>query len=509
MKNRNKASFPKSLAGLLIFFLFLSPALPGGAIPKKEGEKWAVVIGIDTYTKEITPLRCAGNDAREFRKTLIQSAKFKEDNIFLLTSDQQGNRLPDKASIIRWISYIKQNSRPEDTFVFFFSGHGMDMDRESYLLTMESDPFSRDTLDASALKIEDLKKYLEEMKAGKKLLFIDACRNDPHSGKGEGDNIMSETFSKNLVITAPASSSTDRGDQFSATFFSCKVGQRSYEWTEKSMGFFTYYLVKGLSGEARGAGGGITLNARDTDLGSKVPEAVRREGGNDQNTWALREGYSGAGDWAVSSAGAAHGRTTPDTPPASRPSKTSTPAAATLPPVTPAPPPAQQGTGSDTIIALCTDNRYAEAVSLFTAHPEYLNKPDSTGGFPLIWAILNKRPAMVKKFIEMGAKVNIHSEIPGDNRQTPLNHAVNTGMFELVKILVEHGAHVNQPDDIGNTPLHYAVDMGNTETVRFLISSKANVNALNRLHMTPLHTAIKLKLSAIEEILRQNGARVK
>jgi len=149
-----------------LLFLFVS-SLPVKGVAGK-ARRWAVVVGINSYQKDVTPLRCAVNDAQEFKKALVDSAGFDEDDIFLLTSDQtKGTRMPDRVNIVRWVTYVSQNAKPEDTFIFFFSGHGMDMDRESYLLTVEAEPMSAATLEMSSLKVKDLMKYVDQMSAGK------------------------------------------------------------------------------------------------------------------------------------------------------------------------------------------------------------------------------------------------------------------------------------------------------------------------------------------------------
>jgi hypothetical protein len=233
-------------------------------------------------------------------------AGFDEDDIFFLTSDQKGNRLPTKVNIIKWISHIKSHAAPEDTFVFFFSGHGMDMGNESYLLTYDSEPSNKDTLDISSLKISEMKRVIEEMPLRKVLLFVDACRNDPRTGKGDTNNTLTVNQAKNLVIRP--GKGTGKGDTssgFSFTFFSCGVGQRSFEWTEKGMGFFAYYLVEGLRGGAASeeAGHNVTIGSLKRYLWEKVPGTVEREKGVRQEPWVKGESSTGADEWVLAKGG--------------------------------------------------------------------------------------------------------------------------------------------------------------------------------------------------------------
>lgn len=287
---------------LIALALFVMPfILRRKADAERGGRKWAVVVGINEYMKEVTPLRCAVSDAENFKKALVEKAGFADGDVFLLTTKMKsGNRIPDRSNIVRWISYIKKNAGPNDTFIFFFSGHGMDMEKESYLLTYEADPYSKDTLEVSALKVSDLKKVILEMPTPRILLFIDACRNDPRSGKGDEDNKMTDSQSKNLVIKPGTSSQIGRADEsFCLTFFSCNVGQRSYEWTEQGMGFFTYYLVKGLNGDAADERGNVTLASLRKYLADGVSTALQRERGKSmaQTPFVRGEKSPDADEW--------------------------------------------------------------------------------------------------------------------------------------------------------------------------------------------------------------------
>lgn len=302
-----KTCFSRLIPVALLFIVIacLIPVLScRDAGARTEGRRWALVVGIDNYMYDVTPLRCAVSDAVNFRQALIDAAGFDQDDVFLLASTEKGNRLPTKLNIIKWISYIREKAGPEDSLILFFSGHGMDMDKESYIITYDADPSTKETLDISSLKVSDLKRIIEELPLKKILFFVDACRNDPRSGKGGGDNTLTMNQSKSLTISRGESSAPKESANFSLTFFSCKVNQRSYEWAEKQMGFFTYYLVEGLTGQARDASGNVTIGSLKRYLGSKVPQAVERERGKEmsQEPWVRGDSSIGADGWIITNA---------------------------------------------------------------------------------------------------------------------------------------------------------------------------------------------------------------
>ncbi len=488
---------------IIILTALITSTLPGspGANSAQSGRRWAIVVGINNYQKEVTPLRCAVEDAREFGKALVESAGFDEGDVFLLTSDQKGNRLPEKTNVIRWISYIKQNIDKNDTFVFFFSGHGMDIDRESYLLTMDTDPYSRETLDLSSLRISDLKKSIEDMKVARTILFIDACRNDPRSGKGESKNPMSDDFSKNLVIRQSIREKDQRA--FSATFFSCRVGERSYEWSEKSMGFFTYYLVAGLNGEAVDEKGKVSIDSLDSFISKKVQQAVKRERGEAQTPWIVREGSSGTGSWAM-----AFSRDS-GTPHRSQISKTSDPvksASSSSSKTSPvqglerrvvAPLPralfSEGGPIDDEALAsllnairhedknavesaLKKENRLANAV---------YDGSDKTlrGWTPLNFAVCRHSREIAEYLIAKGANINKNDKVYD---MTPLQWACATGDRAIAGLLLDRGALLDGRDRKGHSALHVACVNDQKEIADLLISQGADLEAKMDEGLTPL-----------------------
>lgn len=55
---------------------------------------------------------------------------------------------------------------------------------------------------------------------------------------------------------------------------------------------------------------------------------------------------------------------------------------------------------------------------------------------------------------------------------TPLHHAVDEGLEDIVSRLIELGADPNIQDTEGMTPLHYAVELDNSEILKLLITAK-------------------------------------
>ncbi|KAL8828437.1 MAG: hypothetical protein Q9170_006602, partial [Blastenia crenularia] len=119
--------------------------------------------------------------------------------------------------------------------------------------------------------------------------------------------------------------------------------------------------------------------------------------------------------------------------------------------------------------------------------------------------------------LEEGADVNAK----GPEGTAAIHIAVFRGHYEVVEILIKHGADINlltnrdsNPGDFkflgGRTALHWAAIRGYEDIVRLLIKNKANIDATSsRLKQTPLQDAIKdVSTTSIANLLLEHGASV-
>lgn len=270
------------LRRLLVFVLLLMPA---------RADTWAVVVGVDRYQEPIPSLRFAGEDARY----LAQALQLPPDHLNLLTSQSTDKNLqPTAPNVLRCLEDLARKARPQDTIIFYFAGHGVNLGGETCLLTEESDNLSAGSLLASSLRGSALLNKLQACKADKTLILIDACRNDPSGGTAA--NTLTSQLSRNLVLSPEPASG---GERATATLFSCGLGERSYEWEEKKHGYFTYYLVEGWKGGAKQADGRVSLSS----LVGYVRKEVKRCA-NGQSPMLRYEG-PGPEEWTLAGTGKA------------------------------------------------------------------------------------------------------------------------------------------------------------------------------------------------------------
>ena len=289
--------FRRGLLGLSLLLLGAVSA-PAMASPPWEGKRYALVVGIDDYQNPaVTDLKCATSDAKLFKDTLVTKGKFPEENIFLLTSGATGESSePSLTNIVFRLEWLREVVGPGDTLVFYFAGHGVAMDSETYLLTEEADQRTKNTLVVSSLPGKVLNNLLKETGAQNTLVLLDACRNDPTAGRGDVNNTLNETLARGLVFKpSPPAAGLQRN---SATLFACSEGERSWEWSEKNHGFFTYFLAEGLNSGAFDSSGNATLQNLVGYLGKKVNEAALRETNHKQTPMVEYSG-PGAEGWVL------------------------------------------------------------------------------------------------------------------------------------------------------------------------------------------------------------------
>ena len=163
-------------------------------------EKYALLVGINDYQGDISPLRYCEADVAVFRQALIELAGFKADNVFLMTSRMSGPKQPTNINVIKRLSLLSEQVQDDDTFIFYFSGHGISKDGHSFLLATNSDSTTVDTLKISGIPLDQVNQILSRIQADQLLTIIDACRNDPESGRGEKDNLLTDSFRRGFKI---------------------------------------------------------------------------------------------------------------------------------------------------------------------------------------------------------------------------------------------------------------------------------------------------------------------
>lgn len=136
--------------------------VPGGAWAGKV----ALVIGNAAY--QARPLENPVNDARAI------SRKLRALGFSVVT--RENLRLREIGPTLR---DFRSQIKPGDEVVVFYAGHGLQVNGINYLPAVDADIQGEEDVPLNSLNVSTLLTTLEDSKAGVKLLFLDACRDNP------------------------------------------------------------------------------------------------------------------------------------------------------------------------------------------------------------------------------------------------------------------------------------------------------------------------------------------
>ncbi|KAM0195661.1 hypothetical protein ACHAPA_008106 [Fusarium lateritium] len=138
-------------------------------------------------------------------------------------------------------------------------------------------------------------------------------------------------------------------------------------------------------------------------------------------------------------------------------------------------------------------------------NPADANQRDTKDGkSALHLAFYYKQHSTVRLLIKHGADVNEK----GPDGWTPLIQAIREKNEDLAWLLIKQGARVDQKDSKGWSPLHYAVGFRSKDIAWLLISNKANVNLSHINVPSVLDLALQKAEYSLAWLLCQHGADI-
>jgi len=243
-----------------------NPATQTGAVP----QSYALVVGIAHYQNlpDSAQLRYPERDAESIYTTLIsqQGGQFPANHVHMLTG-AQANKVNVLHELENWLASV---TAPDDRVLIYFAGHGFISGGKGYLA-----PYDIDLHDIpnTSIGMDTLGSLVGTRIKGKwKVLITDACHSGaitPDTNPAELNHLLLDVHQSIFSLTA----SRDREQSF-----------ESPDWGG-GHGIFTYYVVRGLGGEADGNGDGVIsadelaeyvhTNVRSATQGRQNPTSER------------------------------------------------------------------------------------------------------------------------------------------------------------------------------------------------------------------------------------------
>ena len=149
----------------------------------------------------------------------------------------------------------------------------------------------------------------------------------------------------------------------------------------------------------------------------------------------------------------------------------------------------------------CNNNYFVKS-ELKTASTGSSIKPINCFAF---FPIESDNLEMVELLIKSGIELEYKAE---KYLMSPLHRAVNGGHYEIVKLLISHGADIFSRIYNENTPIHTAIFNNNIEIVKLLLSHGVKINIRGMKKHTLLQLAVFKWHYEIVEFLLENGADV-
>jgi hypothetical protein len=247
----------------------LEPLNPSNILNPSSDNKVALVIGIENYT-EAPKANYANLDATYFFDYARRAFGVQKQNINLLVNEEATVVKTDKAVSLWLKSKIKKN---KSDLIIFFAGHGLASSngKELYLLPQDGNP---DRLERTALSRTDLFKEIISLNPKSVTMFLDTC----YSGVSRDEQMLLASARPIRIIANEQEGIPDNFTIFSAS----QLDQISSGLKEAKHGIFSYYLMKGLEGNAdtnqdNDITNGELLAYMDENISQKAAEQGRKQ----------------------------------------------------------------------------------------------------------------------------------------------------------------------------------------------------------------------------------------
>ena len=188
----------------IIFFVFISiPGLAaerGISLANKE-KRFSLVIGNGDYKNG--PLENPVNDAKDMAATMKECG-------FKVLMEINCNRTEMRDAVREFGDMIKQGG----VGLFFYAGHGLQVDGENYLVPLEADIENEYEIEDECLKVSSVLRSMEAADNRLNIIILDACRNNPFKSSFRSANrglvkMDAPTGSILAYSTAPGSVAKD------------------------------------------------------------------------------------------------------------------------------------------------------------------------------------------------------------------------------------------------------------------------------------------------------------
>ncbi|EHI48354.1 hypothetical protein HIMB100_00019360 [SAR116 cluster alpha proteobacterium HIMB100] len=208
-----------------------------GKTARKNKNALALVIGVADYKYTSDPALYADKDAEYFQDYAAIKLGVPDDNIFTITNTE-ADEVSIKKAVKSWL--LRMSVKDETDVYVFFAGHGLASSDGSnmFLLPYDGDP---ELLEDSAIDRKQLFADIQAISPRSVTVFLDSCYS---GGTRAGGTLVASL--RPIAIRAKEQNVPDGFTILSAA----KGDQTSQSLEEAKHGLFSYFLMRGLEGDA-------------------------------------------------------------------------------------------------------------------------------------------------------------------------------------------------------------------------------------------------------------------
>ncbi|MDC1001803.1 caspase family protein [Alphaproteobacteria bacterium] len=196
----------------------------------------AIIVGVSDYKETTARAAYADSDAKAFQDYATEKLGVPRDRIKTLVNDGADEK-DMLLAVKRWLA--RASKRDKTDVYIFFAGHGLASDdgQKMYLLPYDGAP---ELLDDTAILRERLFSDIASANPRSVTVFLDTC----YSGTTRGTDML--IASRPIAIKALKQSIPDNFTVMTAA----RGDQTAKPLEEAKHGMFSYFLMKGMEGEA-------------------------------------------------------------------------------------------------------------------------------------------------------------------------------------------------------------------------------------------------------------------
>ncbi len=135
---------------------------------QESGKRRALVIGVSDYPASLGALKNPANDARDIARTL-EGLNFEVD-----LAVNSGLREMEEI-----VAKFSKKLGPDDTAMFYYAGHGVQIDGENYLIPSGVEISDETDIKYKSVNLSYILEKIQSRGKGVNLVVLDACRDNP------------------------------------------------------------------------------------------------------------------------------------------------------------------------------------------------------------------------------------------------------------------------------------------------------------------------------------------